>query len=132
MVPWLNTQFSSVQSLSRVRLFVTRSTPGLLPLSITTSQSLLKHMSIESVMPSKHLILCCPLLLLPSIFPSNSNPRDSQESSSTPQFKSINSSAISCTICSDFGAQDNEVSHSVSTVSPSICHKWTPYCQIQI
>ena len=70
MVPWLNTQFSSVQSLSRVRLFVTRSTPGLLPLSITTSQSLLKHMSIESVMPSKHLILCCPLLLLPSIPPS--------------------------------------------------------------
>ena len=39
-------------------------------LSITNSQSLLKLMSIESVMPSKHLILCCPLLLLPSIFPS--------------------------------------------------------------
>ena len=39
-------------------------------LSFTTSQSLLKLMSIESVMPSYHLILCCPLLLLPSIFPS--------------------------------------------------------------
>ena len=39
-------------------------------LSITISQSLLKLMSIESVMPSNHLILCCPLLLLPSIFPS--------------------------------------------------------------
>ena len=44
------------------------STPGL-P-AITNSQSLLKLMSIESVMPSNHLILCCPLLLLPSIFPS--------------------------------------------------------------
>ena len=39
-------------------------------LSITNSQSLLKLMSIESVMPSKHLIVCCPLLLLPSVFPS--------------------------------------------------------------
>ena len=44
------------------------STPG--PLSITNSQSLLRLMSIESVMPSSHLILCCPLLLLPSILPS--------------------------------------------------------------
>ena len=46
--------------------------PGLLPgsLSITNSRSLPKPMSIESVMPSSHLILCCPLLLLPSIFPS--------------------------------------------------------------
>ena len=44
-----------------------RSTPGLL--SITNSQSLLKLMSIESVMPSNHLILCCPLFLPPSIFP---------------------------------------------------------------
>ena len=42
----------------------------LAPLSFTISQSLFKHMSIESVMPSNHLILCCPLLLLPSIFPS--------------------------------------------------------------
>ena len=43
------------------------STPGLLPFTI--SRSLLKFMSIESVMPSNHLILCCPLLLLPSVFP---------------------------------------------------------------
>ena len=40
------------------------------PLSITNSQNLLKLMSIESVMPSNHLILCCPLLLPPSVFPS--------------------------------------------------------------
>ena len=107
-------------------------------LSINNSQSLLKLMCIESVMPSNHLILCHPLLLLPSIFPSirvfsNESvlhirwpkyweiqlqhesfqwifrtdfledglvgspccPRDSQESSQTPQFKSINSSALS-------------------------------------
>ena len=105
-------------------------------LSITNSQSLLKLMSIESVMPFKHLILCNPLLLLPSIFPSirvfsnesllcirwpkywsfsfNINPsneyselisfrmdwtpcspRDSQESSPTLKFKSINSSVLS-------------------------------------
>ena len=43
---------------------------SLRPLSITNSQSLLKLMTIESVMPSNHLILCCPLLLLPSAFPS--------------------------------------------------------------
>ena len=100
-------------------------------LSITNSQSLLKLMSIESVMPSNHLILCHPLLLPPSIFPSirvfsnesvlwsfsfsislsneysglisfrmdwlesPCSPRDSQESSPTPQFKSINSSVFS-------------------------------------
>ena len=129
----------SVQSLSRVRLF---GTPWLAArqasLSITNSWSLPKLMSIESVMPSNHLILCCPLLLLPSIFPSirvfsdesalrirwskywsssfnvspsnehselisfrnglvgpPCSPRDSQESSPTPQFKSINSLALS-------------------------------------
>ena len=62
--------FSSVQSLSHVPLFVT---PWIAArqasLSITNSQSLLKLMSIESVMPSNHLILCQPLLLLPSVFP---------------------------------------------------------------
>ena len=64
-------QFSSVQSLSRVRLFVTPWTPARqASLSITNYQSLLKLMSIKSVMPSNHLILCCPLLPLPSIFPS--------------------------------------------------------------
>ena len=130
-------QFSSVQSLSHVRLFATPWTAACqASLSIANSQSLPKLMSIESVMPSNHLILCCPLLLLPSIFPSirvfsnesalhirwpkywsfgisissskeNSglvwvglvgssySPRDSQESSPTPQFKSINSSVFS-------------------------------------
>ena len=62
---------SSVQSLSRVRLFATPWTAAhQASLSITNSQSLLKLMSIESVMPSSHLILCHSLLLLPSIFPS--------------------------------------------------------------
>ena len=131
-------QFSSVQSLSSVWLFATQWTAACqASLSITNSQSLLKLISIELVMPSNHLILCCPLLLLPSIFPSirafpvsqffasggpsigvspstsvlpmnirdwfplgwlvgsPCSPRDSQESSPTPQFKSINSSAFS-------------------------------------
>ena len=64
-------QFSSVQSLSRVRLFTTSWTAARqASLFITNSQSSLKLMPIESVMPSSHLILCHPLLLLPSIFPS--------------------------------------------------------------
>ena len=63
--------FSSVQLLSHVRLFETPWTAARqASLSITNSRSLPKLMSIESVMPSNHLILCCPLLLLPSIFPS--------------------------------------------------------------
>ena len=62
---------SSVQSLSRVQLFVTpRTAARQASLSITNSRSLLKLMSIVSVMPSNHLILCCSLFLLPSIFPS--------------------------------------------------------------
>ena len=62
---------SSVQSLSHVQLSVTPWTAALQSsLSITNTQSLLKLMSIELVMPSNHLILCRPLLLLPSIFPS--------------------------------------------------------------
>ena len=131
-------QFSSVQSLSHVWLFAT---PWFAvrqaSLSNTNSRSLLKLMFIELVMPSNHLIICCPLLLLPpippsvrvfsneltlrmrrpkywsfgfSISPSNEHPRlisfrmnwldvlavqDSQESSSAPQFKSINSSVLS-------------------------------------
>ena len=128
-------QFSSVQSLSRVRLFVTPWIAGpQVSLSITNSRSSRRLMSIESVMPSSHLILDRPLLLLPpippsirvfsnestllmrwpkywsfsfTIIPSQKNPRagllqnglvvspcsprDSQESSPTPQFKSINS-----------------------------------------
>ena len=63
--------FSSVQSLSHVRLFVTPWTAACqASLSFTNSRSLLKLMSFELVMPSNHLILCRPLLLLPSIFPS--------------------------------------------------------------
>ena len=130
--------YSSVQSLSPVQLFAT---PWIaahqVSLSITNSRSSHKLTSIESVMPSSHLILCHPLLLLPpippkirvfsnestlrmrwpkywsfscSIIPSKNtqgwspsnglvgyscSPRDSQESSPTPQFKSINSLALS-------------------------------------
>ena len=63
--------YISVQSLSRVRLFATPWTAAhQASLSITNSQSLPKFMSIELVMSSNHLLLCCPLLLLPSIFPS--------------------------------------------------------------
>ena len=68
--PWLH-QFSSVQLLCRVQLYVTLWTAACqASLSITNSHSLLKLMSIELVMPSNHLILCHPLLLPPSIFPS--------------------------------------------------------------
>ena len=123
-----------LQSLSPVQLFATPWTAAPhASLSITNYQSLSKLMSIELVMPSNHLILCCPRLLLPSIFPSirvssfhqvakvlefqfqhqsfqrtlridllyvglvgsPCSPRDSQESSPTPQFKSISSSALS-------------------------------------
>ena len=131
----LANQFSSDQSLGHVQLFVTLWTAACKPsLSITNSQSLLKLMSIESVMPSNHLILCRPLPLLPSIFPSigvfsnesalhirwpkycsfsfSISPSNEysrlisfrmdwldlltvQESSLIPQFKSINSSALS-------------------------------------
>ena len=131
-------QFSSVQSLSRVWLFATPWTAARqASLSITNSWSSPKPMSIKSVTPSNRLILCHPLLLLPSVFPSirvfsnesalhirwpkywsfsfsirpsnehpglislgwmvgsPCSPRDSQESYPTPQFKSINSSALS-------------------------------------
>ena len=65
-------QFSSVQSLTYVRLFATSWTVARqASLSITNSRSLLKLMSFESVILSNHLILCCPLLLLPSIFPAS-------------------------------------------------------------
>ena len=123
-----------VQSLSHAQLFVIQWTSAhQVSLPFTISQSLLKLISIEPAMPSNHLILCRPLLLLPSIFPSirafpmsqffasggqsigvsastsvfpmdiqdwfplgwTSCPRDSQESSPTPQFKSINSLVLS-------------------------------------
>ena len=124
-------QFSSVtQSCPTLCEPMDCTTPG--SLSIANSQSLLRLMAIESVMPSSHLILCHPLLLLPPIPPSirvfsnesvqafkfqlqhqsfqwifrtvflydwlvrsPCSPRDSQESSPTPQFKSINSSVLS-------------------------------------
>ena len=64
-------QLSSLQSLSRIRLFATPcTTVRQASLSISNSWRLLKLMSIELVKPTNHLILCCPLLLLPSIFPS--------------------------------------------------------------
>ena len=64
-------KFSSCQSVSRVQLFVIPLTVARqASLSITNSQTLLKLKSVASVMPSNHLILCRPLLLLPSIFPS--------------------------------------------------------------
>ena len=64
-------QFSSIQSLGRVQLFAIPLTAAhQASLSITNSRSLPKHISIESVMPSNHFILCRPLLVLPSIFPS--------------------------------------------------------------
>ena len=84
--------FVVVQSLSRVRLSATPWTAARqASLSFTISWTLLRLMSIEPVMPSNHLVLCHPLLFLPSIFPSirvfSSEP--------TPQFESINSSVLS-------------------------------------
>ena len=71
LIPAAWETFSSVQSLSRVRLFVTpRTAARQASLPITISRSPPKPMSIEPMMPSNHLILCRPLLLLPSIFPS--------------------------------------------------------------
>ena len=68
---WETLFFSSFESLSHSWLFVNPWTAAhQVSLYITNSQSLLKLMSIESEMPSNHCILCCPLLLLPSIFPS--------------------------------------------------------------
>ena len=73
-VPWIARRFnqgSTHNSVQSLRFFATPWTAAhQASLSITNSQSLPKLMSIESVMPSNHLILCCPLLLLPSIFPS--------------------------------------------------------------
>ena len=138
-IGWYNIQFSSVQLLSHVRFFATPwITACQASLSITNSRSSPKLLSIVSVMPSSHLILCHPLLFLPpippsirvfssestlrmrwpkywsfsfSIIPSKEipglisfrmdwfgspcSPRDSQESSPTSQFKSINSSVLS-------------------------------------
>ena len=82
---------NSVQLLSHVRLFATPWTTACqASLSFTNSRSLLKLMSIKSVMPSNHLILCHPLLLLPSIFPSNRVfPNESALDISWPQYWSF-------------------------------------------
>ena len=130
-------KISSIQFLSCIRLFATPwAAAQQASLSITNSRSSLKLMSIQSVMPSNRIILCRPLLFLPSIFPSTRvfsneavlcirwpsigvsastpvlpvntqdwsplgwtgslwSPRDSQESSPTPQFESINYSVLS-------------------------------------
>ena len=73
------TQFISVQSISCVQLFATPWTVARqASLSINNSQNLLRFMSIELVMPSNHLILCRPLLLLPSIFPASGSFQMSQ------------------------------------------------------
>ena len=87
-------QFSSVQSLSGVQFFVTPWTAAhQVSLSITNSQSLLKLMSIESVMKSNHLVLCRPLLLLPSISPSiRVFPNESSLRSRRPKYWSFGSS----------------------------------------
>ena len=70
MTHWYGRKLDSVQLLSRVRLFATPWTAARQAyLSITNSWSLPKFMSIELVMSSNYFILCCPLLLLPSIFP---------------------------------------------------------------
>ena len=73
MLEWILTKykFSSVQSHNRVWFFATPCTTACqAKISITSSRSLLKFMSIKLMMPSNHLFLCCPLLLPPSIFPS--------------------------------------------------------------
>ena len=71
LIKSVSVQFSSVQLLSHVRLFATQWTTACQPsLSFTISESLLKLMTLELVLPSNHLILCRPLLLPPSIFPS--------------------------------------------------------------
>ena len=72
VVHYWATEFSSVQSLSGIQIFENPWAAACqAPLSITNSWSLIKLMSIESVIPCNHLILCCPLLLLPSTFPNN-------------------------------------------------------------
>ena len=67
---WIFASFSSIQSLTRVRFFATPWAACQVSLFIINSWSLLKVMSIKLVMPSNHLVLCHPLLFLPSIFPS--------------------------------------------------------------
>ena len=87
-------EISSVQSLSRVRLFATPWTAARQAfLSITNSRSSLKLMSIELVMPSSHLILCCPLLLCLQSFPASGSFRMSQLFTSGGQSIGVSDSA---------------------------------------
>ena len=86
--------FASVQLLSHVWFFVTPWTAAHQPsLSITNSRSPPKPMSIESVMPSNHLILCCPLLLLPQSFPASESFQMSQFFTSGGQSPGVSASA---------------------------------------
>ena len=88
-------QFNSVQLLSRVQLFATLWAVACEAfLSITNSQRLLKLMSIESMMPSNHLILCLPLLPLPSIFSASGSFPVSQPFTSAGQSNGASASAI--------------------------------------
>ena len=92
------TGISSVQSLSRIRLFATPWTAAhQASLSITNTRSLLKLMSLESVMPSNHLILCYPLLP-PSIFPNNGSFQMSQFLTSGGQSTGVSASVLSINI----------------------------------
>ena len=92
---YLQICLSSVQSLSHVRLFATpRITARQASLSITNSQILLKLMSIESVMPSNHLILCRPLLFLPSSFPASGSFTMSQFFTSGAQSIGVSASTL--------------------------------------
>ena len=92
--PYGKPQFSSVQWFSHVRLFVTLWTAThQASLSVTNSRSGLKLMSIESVKPSNNLILCCPLLLVPSIFPAPGSFQMSQFFASGGQSIGVSASA---------------------------------------
>ena len=93
-------QFSSVQSFTHVRLFATLWTAAFqASLSITNSRSLLKLMSIESVMPSNHLILCRPLLLPPQSFPASVSQSDYVRD---PALLCQPSVQFSCSVVSDY------------------------------
>ena len=92
--PYGKPQFSSVQWFSHVRLFVTLWTAThQASLSVTNSRSGLKLMSIESVIPSNNLILCCPLLLVPSIFPAPGSFQTNQFFTSGGQSTRVSASA---------------------------------------
>ena len=86
----------AVESLSHVQLFQTHPAP----LSSIISQSLLRFMSVESVLLSNHLILCCPLLLLPSIFPSIKDSNESALCIRWPKHWSLSFSIIPSHECS--------------------------------